>query len=90
MRRCLTAAEEKKKNHQNFDGLTAKRCPPQVPLPGPLSGWMPECLPLSLHWPLPVRILLLHWDVKLVVNARVLLVENDLESKGHYGRTERI
>lgn len=61
--------------------LTAKRrATPRVPLPQPFSGWMPGCLPLHLHRPrsLPLHILLLHGDVKLVVDARVLLVEDDL------------
>lgn len=83
--------ETKKKKKKDSDKsvlLTAKGCPTsRLALPAPLSGWMPACLPLHLHrplplsLPLPLRILLLHGDVKLVVDARVLLVENDLWSE---------
>lgn len=57
--------------------LTAKRCPRLLTLPGCVSG----CLPLSVLRPLPLFFLLLHRDVKLIVDARVLLVENDLDGK---------
>lgn len=63
------------------DAHTAERCPPCLPLPLPLSGWVSGCLPLSLCQLLPVCVLLLHGDVKLIVDARVLFVEDDLESK---------
>lgn len=63
------------------DGRTAKGRPPWLSLPWPLSGCLSGCLPLSLRQPLPLCLLLLHRDIKLIVDAWVLLVENDLESK---------
>lgn len=75
---CVYAAVwAKLKNEwkQESKGLTAKGCSCRLVLSGPLSGW----LPCSVHQPLPLLLLLLHWDIKLIVDARVLLVENDLQ-----------
>lgn len=61
--------------------LTAKWCPGLLVLPGPLPGRVPGRLPLPLLRPLPLLplfFLLLHRDVKLILDAWVLLVENDL------------
>lgn len=63
------------------DGLTAKGCPPCLPLPRPLSGSLSGCLPVPVRRPLSLSLLLLHRDVELIVDAWVLLVEDDLQNK---------
>ncbi len=79
MQRTRLSNRRRKIRKLKCDGRTAKGRPPWLSLPRPLSGCLSGCLPLSLRQPL--HLLLLHRDVKLIVDAWVLLVENDLESK---------
>lgn len=71
------------------DGRTAKWSPPWLSLPQPIPGCLSGCLPLSLRQPLPLYLLLLHRDIKLIVDAWVVLVKNYLESKTDRTRGEK-